>query len=372
MTNNPGRCTPAAQYRALVQSLLSWFEGHARDLPWRRTLDPYAIWISEVMLQQTQVNTVIPYWRRWLRELPTVRSLASASLPKVLKLWEGLGYYTRASNLRQAARIIRRQFAGRFPRSFDDLLALPGIGRYTAGAICSIAFNQPAPILDGNVIRVLTRVFGIDGIPRQKKTNARLWGLAQDLVSQANRVRQPKERNCSRLNQALMELGAVVCTVRLPDCPRCPLRRRCLAFLGRRGDQFTNMGHRPPPTARRFVAFVVQERGRFLVRQRPAGIVNAHLWEFPNIEVSDARHSIEQLAREVIGPISNSGQPTIQIKHSMTRYRITLEVFRVEPRSTRKRASTNERWCALRDLRKLAFPSAHRKILSRLTEHRKH
>src|SRR5881628_2817752 len=158
--------------RSLVRPLLSWFRRHARELPWRRIRDPYAIWISEIMLQQTQVKTVVPYWRRWMRHLPGLRALARARPDTVLKLWEGLGYYSRARNLQSAARMIVQKHAGRFPDKYDELLALPGIGRYTAGAICSIAFNQPTPVLDGNVIRVITRLFGISENPRDKSTAA--------------------------------------------------------------------------------------------------------------------------------------------------------------------------------------------------------
>ena len=163
--------------KQLVPSLLAWFAQNARDLPWRRTRDPYAIWVSEIMLQQTQVKTVIPYWERWMRELPTIESLAKASPDKIHKLWEGLGYYTRVRNMQKAAQFIEQTHGGKFPQTFDDVLALPGIGRYTAGAICSIAFNQPTPILDGNVIRVLTRVFGIEENPREKKPtrNSGTW-----------------------------------------------------------------------------------------------------------------------------------------------------------------------------------------------------
>ncbi len=184
--------------------MLDWFAANARDLPWRRTRDPYAIWVSEIMLQQTQVKTVIPFWNRWLRELPTIESAAKASSAKIHKLWEGLGYYTRVRNLQKAAQQIvnRRRDEShespfknevmdsqrsslRFPEKFDEVLALPGIGRYTAGAICSIAFNHPTPILDGNVIRVLTRIFGIAGNPKEKTTNALLWQLAETLITQS-------------------------------------------------------------------------------------------------------------------------------------------------------------------------------------------
>ena len=173
------------EHRDIVQRLLAWFARNARPLPWRRTHAPYAIWVSEVMLQQTQVKTVLPYWERWMRALPNLIALAKAKPQKLHKLWEGLGYYTRVRNMQRAAQIIIAQHWGRFPHDFEDVLALPGIGRYTAGAICSIAFNQPRPILDGNVIRVLTRLFGIAGNPRERSVNTRLWQLAEELVLQA-------------------------------------------------------------------------------------------------------------------------------------------------------------------------------------------
>src|SRR5262249_48367585 len=157
-----------------------WFAVNARDLPWRRTNDPYAVWASEIMLQQTQVKTVIPYWERWIKALPDIGSLARARPERIHKLWEGLGYYTRVRNMEKAAQKIVAEHEGEFPSEFGKVLDLPGIGRYTAGAICSIAFNQPTPILDGNVIRVLARLFGIGGNPRDKKVNEKLWGLAGD------------------------------------------------------------------------------------------------------------------------------------------------------------------------------------------------
>src|SRR5256886_12318336 len=194
--------------KPVVRALLKWFGQHARDLPWRRTLDPYAIWVSEVMLQQTQVKTVIPYWERWMAQLPNVTALAKTKPELVLKLWEGLGYYSRARNLQKAAQIIVRDYGGKFPENFHHTIELPGIGRYTAGAICSIAFNQPTPILDGNVIRVLTRLFGITGDPRDKLTGAQLWRLAAELVSVAARTSSNGGPKGSHFNQALMGLGA--------------------------------------------------------------------------------------------------------------------------------------------------------------------
>src|SRR6266496_4578583 len=251
-TTNPGEPDSRA-IRRLVSVLLDWFTRHARELPWRRTLDPYAIWVSEIMLQQTQVKTVVPYWTRWMSELPTVKALAAAGPDRVLKLWEGLGYYTRARNLQKAAQRIVEFHRGKFPENFDDILALPGVGRYTAGAIASIAFHQPRPILDGNVMRVLTRIFGIAADPREKKTNAQLWQITEELVHYASHVAH-HEFPCSRLNQSLMELGALICTPRSPRCERCPVNRLCVARHRGWQEKLPKIGRRETRTARRFIA----------------------------------------------------------------------------------------------------------------------
>ena len=355
----------------LVPLLLSWFTERARDLPWRRTSDPYAIWVSEIMLQQTQVKTVIPYWERWMRELPTIAALANARPEKIHKLWEGLGYYTRVRNMQKAAQFIEQAHGGKFPETFDEVLALSGIGRYTAGAICSIAFNQPTPILDGNVIRVLTRVFGIAENPREKKANARLWNLAEQLVLHAARLAAPKrsEGGCSHLNQSLMELGALVCAPRDPKCHVCPIAKYCFAFQKNRVDEFPNLAKRPTATARRFAAFVVENRGKFLVRQRPEGVVNAHLWEFPNIELNGEPLNPVASARGIFGFTPKNVKPLCIIKHSITRYRITVEAFHAAAPAnpSRLKAELQTQWLPISELHKLSFPSAHKKILKALT-----
>ena len=406
--------------------MLDWFAVSARDLPWRRTRDPYAIWVSEIMLQQTQVKPVIPYWERWMRELPTIEAVAKASPAKIHKLWEGLGYYTRVRNLQKAARIIVAQHGGTFPKKFEDVLALPGIGRYSAGAVCSIAFNQPTPILDGNVIRVSSRIFGIAKNPKERKTNARLWKLAEELVSHAKTQRTPdlktiaglaplrEDNSCSFLNQSLMELGALVCTPRNPQCRICPVKKLCVAFRENRVDELPNLDRRAAASARHFVAFVVEKNGCFLVRQRPAGVVNAHLWEFPNMEMgarlSEPQHSrsqnttgdipaipsirtrrgsgdprselIANAAMQVLGFKPAKLVPLATVKHSITRNRITLEAFRVllggtsytSPHSKKNKSGTRETrpsemfskagvWMTPARLERLAFNAAHKKIL---------
>jgi A/G-specific adenine glycosylase len=359
----------------LVAALLDWFSTNARDLPWRRTRDPYAIWVSEIMLQQTQVKTVISFWHRWLRELPTIEAAAKAPSEKIHKLWEGLGYYTRVRNLQKAAQVIVEKHDGKFPEKFDEVLALPGIGRYTAGAICSIGFNQPMPILDGNVIRVLTRIFGIAENPKEKATNALLWNLAAELVSRAKAQSSQRkksanfaasaplreENSCSFLNQSLMELGALICTPRNPQCLICPVKKLCVAFKENRAEELPNLGKREAATARTFLAFVIERDGKFLVQQRPVGIVNAHLWEFPNFEING-----ETDAKEVFDSAFDFKAAKFEslcaIKHSITRYRMTLEAFHVRLRNSPKKLAGV--WLAPNEFDSLAFSSAHKKLAS--------
>jgi len=346
----------------LVSELLDWFAANARDLPWRRTRDPYAIWVSEIMLQQTQVKTVIPFWDRWLRELPTIEAAANAPSAKIHKLWEGLGYYTRVRNLQKAAQAVVAQHDGKFPENFDAVLALPGIGRYTAGAICSIAFNQPTPILDGNVIRVFTRIFGIAENPKEKATNTRLWQLAEELVLRSSLVTRHPPLACSHLNQSLMELGALVCTPRNPQCLVCPVKKLCAAFKENRVDELPNLGKRAAATARYFLAFAVEVNGNFLVQQRPAGVVNAQLWEFPNVEVTGSKPDAAALFQRLFSVKPKTIQPLRTVKHSITRYRITLEAFSIS--LEKPPAKVSGRWLASEGFDSLAFASAHKKLAS--------
>src|SRR4051812_34100016 len=306
--------------KSVVEALLTWFASNARDLPWRRKphcTDPYAVYVSEVMLQQTQVKTVIPYWERWMRELPTISKLAQARTDRVLKLWEGLGYYSRARNAQNAARIIQREHRGRFPEALVDIRELPGIGPYTAGAICSIAFDQPTAILDGNVIRVLTRLYGIHEDPKAKQTNRRLWQIAGDLVNTADLLRINGARPCSDLNQGLMELGAVVCTPVAPKCDVCPVRRTCIARHAGIVDQLPRKPERAASVSRRFRAIVMNRKGRYLVRRRPKEVVNGQLWEFPNEELAASSTRARDTGRSHL----------CTIKHTITNNRITLDVF---------------------------------------------
>jgi A/G-specific adenine glycosylase len=249
----------------------------------------------------------------------------------------------------------------KFPENFDEVLALPGIGRYTAGAICSIAFNQPMPVLDGNVIRVLTRVLGIAENPKEKQTNARLWQLAAKLVSRA-KAQTSHKNSCSHLNQSLMELGALVCTPRNPQCQICPVKKLCVAFRENRVEKLPNPGKRAAATTRHFVAFLVGRDGKFLVRQRPAGVVNAHLWEFPNVEKTGEGFGTKEIFKSVFGFMPPEFQLLCTLKHSITRYRITLETFAVPlGKSSRK---IDGIWKTPAQMQQFAFAAAHKKLAS--------
>lgn len=252
-----------------VPLLVKWYAKNARDLPWRRTNDAYAIWVSEIMLQQTQVKTVIPYYERWMERFPTIRTLAEASEEEVLKLWAGLGYYSRARNLHKAAKSLN----GEFPRDFDSILKLPGIGRYTAGAISSIAFNQATPILDGNVMRVLARLFALTAPIKSLQT--KLWSYAEALVSST--------RSCSELNQSLMELGATVCIPRNPLCTECPASALCSARKENKIEKCPNVEKQKAFKQIHKIAFLVERGGKVLLRKRENGEHNAGLWGFPTV-----------------------------------------------------------------------------------------
>lgn len=354
---------PAITRARRARQLIKWFTGAARDLPWRRTTDPYAIWVSEVMLQQTQVATVIPYWERWLREFPDPATLAAAPETRVLKLWEGLGYYSRARNLQRAALIVVQDHAGHLPTGVADLRTLPGIGPYTAGAIASIAFNQPAALLDGNVIRVLTRHEAWRGNPKGRDLNLRLWAEAQKLVEAAAALPATRAtdstRNCSAFNQALMELGATVCTPITPRCAECPWHNSCQAKARHQATDFPETAPRPTVEQRKFATALLQHRGRWLVRQRPAEVVNAGYWEFPNQEIVDDTEPLAVL-------VGWLGIPAVQLKsagtlrHAITRYRMTQHLFRADVLQAVKMDAS--RWVSIAELTDLALTGPHRRL----------
>ena len=334
-----------------------------RDLPWRRLRTPYAVWISEVMLQQTQVPTVIPYFERWLARFPDPVALASAPTDDVLKAWEGLGYYARARNLHRAAQQIVREHGGEVPDNRAALLALPGVGRSTAGAILSLAFGQAEPILDGNVRRVLCRVHDIAGDPRAPAVEARLWRLAEDWVLAAPRGL------AGTLNEALMELGALMCTPDQPQCPACPIARDCLAH--REGTvHLRPLRRRKPPTPHHDVVAAVipnPEGQLLLVRRHDKGLLGG-LWVFPGGIVepgedhaSALRRAVENQAGIAVAPESFLGS----FGHAYTHFRITLHAWTTvwlegQPQA---RQCAEVRWVALQALADYAMPVTDRRVV---------
>jgi A/G-specific adenine glycosylase len=342
--------------------LLRWFHKTARDLPWRRTKDPYAIWISETMLQQTQVETVKPYYQRFLDQFPTVEALAAARIDAVLKTWEGLGYYSRARNLHRAARQIVSQFGNHLPQTREALLSLPGIGPYTAGAVASIAFGRREPLVDGNVARVLCRLFLIRDDPKQPSVRRKLWDLAGSLL--------PKS-HAGDFNQALMELGSQVCVPLKPRCEICPVRRVCQARIHDLQDQVpVRRRSRKIPSYLVAVA-VIFRKGRILIDQRkPEGLLGG-LWEFPGGKKEPNETLEEAVVREVreeLGIEVQVDSPLVTVDHAYSHFRVRLHAFkctylRGTPRCV---TCTDVKWVYPSMLRRYAFPAANRKIIDLL------
>lgn len=313
----------------IAAALGAWFDRVARDLPWRRTRDPYAIWLSEVMLQQTRVETVIPYYERFLARFPTVRELAAAELDQVLALWSGLGYYRRARGLHLCAREVTERHAGAFPGEVEALRALPGVGAYTAGAIASIAFDRRAPLVDGNVARVLARLEGIDEDIRSTAGVRRLWEAAARLV--------PADRP-GRFNQALMELGATVCTPRGPRCGACPVNGVCAARAAGREEELPVIAPRRDVPVVPAVAAVVRAGARVLLARRSEGGLFGGLWEPPMVEaasVADGRALLEGLGVRAGVELREAGR----VRHILTHRRMEVTVTHAEvPAAWRLRA----------------------------------
>lgn len=333
-------------------ALLNWYDAHARDLPWRRDTDPYRVWVSEVMLQQTRVETVIPYYERWLARFPDAAALAEASEDQVLQAWAGLGYYRRARALHSGARILRERHGGVLPDDPDALRELPGVGSYTAGAIASIAFGRAEPAVDGNARRVLARL-----LDRAAPSAGALRELAARLVDAA----RPGE-----FNQALMELGATVCTPRAPRCGVCPVAAHCAARAAGTQEERPARKPRPAVPAFRFAAARVQDPdGRLLLVRRPEGGLLAGMWEFPQEPLADDESPIPAAARaasRVLGQETEVGAGAFlgDVAHTFSHRKETYRV--VEFRIGEERPAPAGRWVAPGEIGTLAVPAAQRRI----------
>ncbi len=280
------------------------------------------------MLQQTRVETVIDYYHRWLAVFPTLEALAAAPEARVLKLWEGLGYYSRARNLHRAAKFAQ----GKIPNTVDGLLEMPGIGRYTAGAIASIAFNQRAPLVDGNVIRIFARIFGITEETTKPKIQQQMWSLAEELLP---------EKNCGDFNQSLMELGAVICVPQNPDCARCPMQKVCVAKARNLQDQLPNRGARKIIKRVTHDVTLIRQNGKILLQKRPATGLLANMWELPP---------------------GKSKKHLITIRHAITDKQITLRVFAGEAPTE----LGGLKWISSQQLKRITMSAAHRRVLEQI------
>jgi A/G-specific adenine glycosylase len=308
---------------AIRRQLLSWFRDNARNLPWRRTRDPYRIWISEVMLQQTQVATVIPYFKRFLKQFPTLAQLARADEQAVLRLWEGLGYYRRARDLCRAARQLHGRKCRTIPDDPDLVSALPGFGRYTTNAVLSQAYDRRLPILEANSERVLCRLFGIAENPKDAAVRKRLWQLSESLLPQ---------RSAGDFNQALMELGALVCTPTSPACGDCPLREHCQARREKRQGEIPFRARPAESVAVEEVAIVIRKRNRLLLVQRPAGGRWGLMWEFPHHAREPGESNAGSAGRllAALGIEGRVADEILSIRHTVTRFRIHMTCLYVQ------------------------------------------
>jgi A/G-specific adenine glycosylase len=347
--------------KSISERLLTWYRRSRRELPWRERGGPYEVWISELMLQQTRVETVVPYFRRFLERFPDLESLAAASEQEVLALWSGLGYYRRARNLHRAAKFLVSERQGRFPDDVEGWLALPGVGRYTAGAIVSIAFDKPAPILDGNVARVLARFYAVRGDPRSGEARTRLWRLAEEVLP---------ERSFSEFNQGLMELGALVCTPRAPRCLVCPIREDCAARRQGLEERLPEVGARPRAVPVRMGGVVIRKRSKLLLYRRHGADLMRDLWEFPMGECragEEPREAAVREARDRYGVRVVPGEELARIRHSIMNRRITLHAFDAELSAPPDRTHPGERrWVSPEELSSLPFSSMVLKVLARV------
>jgi len=368
MTHQKGIISKIQNPKSKIQnSLLAWYRSHKRDLPWRRLQhDPYAVWVSEIMLQQTQVANVIPYFERWMRRFPTIGDLAAAPLDDVLAEWSGLGYYARARNLRCAARTVVEEYGGCVPADAADLGSLPGIGRYTIGAIRSIAFNQPEPVVDANVARVLCRVFGVRGDPKSAANQSKLYELAESLIP---------PRSARDFNQALMELGALLCSPSDPACDKCPMLPECVAGNSANPTALPELPAGKKTVRVHHACIVIRDCDRVLMVRRPPHGLWGGLWEFPRSACLDGEspeYCAMRAARETVGQCASIVGHLPVIKHSVMHYAIALHGFLAESCGGEPAAldCAKSRWVTLDEAVGLPLASPQKSILDHVNSMR--
>lgn len=351
---------------AAVSKLVRWFQRNQLPMPWRKTRDPYAIWISEAMLQQTQIKTVIPYYHKFLKRFPTTKALAQAPMDDVLKTWEGLGYYSRARNLHRAAQMLVRDSGGRLPQEEADLRKLPGIGRYTAAAIASMAFHRPVPVLDGNVKRVLARLCAIKKDLASKTSEDELYEILKRAI--------PKKYP-GLFNQAMMELGQRICLPRNPHCTECPVSSHCKAYGAGTQDRLPIRTKKPQVPVYEIGIGVIWKNGKILIGRRPENGLLGGLWEFPG---GKRKHNetfeacVEREAREETGLRVRTGPYLTTVRHRYSHFGVVLHVFHCHGPKGKLRniGCTDYRWVTLDEIDRYAFPTANRKIIQALQNER--
>ena len=350
---------PMDTVRSIRAHLITWYQENHRKLPWRETNDPYRIWVSEVMLQQTQVNTVIPYYHRFLELLPDLSSLAKADLQDVLKVWEGLGYYARARNLHRAAQIVMAEYYGEIPDNLKDFRKLPGVGEYIAAAVQSIAFHQPYAVVDGNVKRVLARLFQIEPPVNASSGHKDFRESAQALLD----IEQP-----GTFNQAMMELGATVCTLANPDCSSCPLSAFCCSLKNQTVNEYPKRLQAKPIPEHHIAVGVIRKGNRVLITQRkPEGLLGG-LWEFPGGKLKEGETAEETCIREIKEEVNLNVEVTdfvTTVRHAYSHFKIVMDVFECEYISGRvkRRGSADHRWVTFDQLKSFPFPKANNKFI---------
>jgi A/G-specific adenine glycosylase len=328
-------------------------------MPWRTTKTPYHIWISEVMLQQTQVDTVIPYFNRFIAQFPTLQSLADADQQQILKAWEGLGYYSRARNLQKAAKQLHYDHKGQFPESYENLQKIPGIGPYIGAAVTSIAFGHPVPVVDGNVLRVFARVWGITEDIRLPKVRDEIFDALTPFI---------KKSNPSDFNQGIMELGALICKPKNPLCHKCPLQSHCIAFVEQRTDQLPFKSKKPPTPHHHIAVGVIWKDNQILIGKRKESQMLGGLWEFPGGKQEEGESLAQTALREIKEETGLEVEivfPYPPIKHTYTHFKITLHAFncRVISGEPQARSATELKWVHLKDVDQYPFPKANISLL---------